>query len=166
MSLHRLLHHNVHPFAGPSSTTPEMFKPHHSGTPMIHPLASLIAAFVMLIATGCSEPSASPPKTAVSATAIQFTSTETATAKSALNLEGIITAGFTHIRSDGNRYVTGKGDIPNITPEVIPSRSSLEWVIGLPIQDDMSWVIIKSDESVIGFVSRPDDTFQPLRIRR
>ena len=51
---------------------------------MIHPLASLIAAFVMLIATGCSEPSASLPETAVSATAIQFTSTVTATAKSPL----------------------------------------------------------------------------------
>ena len=85
-----------------------------------------------------------------------------ATAKCPLNLEGIITAEFTHIRSDGNQYATGKGDMPNITPKVIPSRSSLEWVIGLPIQDDMFWVIVKSDESVIGFVSRPDDTFQPL----
>gem|GEM_PF-2379011 len=114
------------------------------------PLVPLITALFLLTAIGCTESAASPTETAIPAIATPSLSTVPEAAESLIDPGGIRAVGFTHIRSDGNRYATGKGDLPNTAPDVIPSGTKLAWVVGTAFMDEVTWVIVNSDGSVRG----------------
>ncbi|MFK7803208.1 MAG: hypothetical protein AB8G95_16360, partial [Anaerolineae bacterium] len=46
----------------------------------------------------------------------------------------------TNIRSDGNRFVSGNGNLPNIDPIDVELSGEPTWVVGLPFQDGALWV--------------------------
>lgn len=59
--------------------------------------------------------------------------------------------GYTHHRADGNRFVSGRGSLPDTTPIDIPLNGTPEWVIALPDGDASLWAVVLEDGSVQAF---------------
>ncbi|MEM8861338.1 MAG: VCBS repeat-containing protein, partial [Chloroflexota bacterium] len=59
--------------------------------------------------------------------------------------------GQTNIRQDGNRFVDGNGNIPNIDPLDIELEGEPTWVVGLPFEDGALWVVTLADGRVKAF---------------
>lgn len=50
--------------------------------------------------------------------------------------------GYTHQQPDGNRYLLGRGDVPNLLPLTLPLPGKPIWVVGAPYLDGVLWVAL------------------------
>ena len=75
-------------------------------------------------------------------------------------------AGFTHVRSDGNRYATGQADLPNTTPEILSIGGLPSWIVGIPYQGGVIWAFVFDDGSVSGRMSQPGQPTEGVAITR
>ncbi|NQW18814.1 MAG: hypothetical protein HQ478_15180 [Chloroflexi bacterium] len=125
------------------------------------PLAPSIASIFVLILIACGETAASPTETVVPATSIPPTQIITQSEP----VDATV-AGFTHVRTDGNRYATGQADLPNTTPDVIRTSAPPVWVVGVPYQGGVIWATVLSDGSVVGHVSQPGQALETKSISR
>ncbi len=60
-------------------------------------------------------------------------------------------AGYTHVRSDGNRLVGGSGRIPDVEPIRLPLPGRPVWVVAIPSGDGSAWAVALEDGRVLGF---------------
>lgn len=59
--------------------------------------------------------------------------------------------GYTHQRSDGNRFVEGKGTLPQATIIDIELDGTPEWVVAVPFGDASLWAVTLNDGRVQAF---------------
>jgi hypothetical protein len=60
-------------------------------------------------------------------------------------------AGYTHVRSDGNRLVGGLGRVPNVEPLRLQLPGRPVWVVAIPSGDGSAWAVVLEDGQVLGF---------------
>jgi hypothetical protein len=59
--------------------------------------------------------------------------------------------GYTHHNVGGNRFVTGLGRIPELTPLDIPLPGPASWVVAVPWGDGSLWAVILESGQALGF---------------
>ena len=62
-----------------------------------------------------------------------------------------IRLGYTYQRPDGNRYLLGRGSLPEAAPLHIPLRGRPKWLVAAPAGDASIWVAVLEDGSVQAF---------------
>ena len=62
-----------------------------------------------------------------------------------------IRLGYTYQRSDGNRYLPGRGGLPEVAPLHIPLGGRPIWLVAAPAGDASIWVAVLEDGSVQAF---------------
>lgn len=75
----------------------------------------------------------------------------TPTPSSTPSAEASVSYGFTYHRPDGNRFVSGRGDLPGIRPVDIPLAGEPNWVVAAPSGDTGIWVTALSDGRLQAF---------------
>ncbi len=70
---------------------------------------------------------------------------------------------YTHQQADGNRVVSGAGQLPNLTPMDIPLPAPALWVVAIPWEDGSLWVVTLADGQVLGFQVEAQG-WQPVEI--
>lgn len=60
-------------------------------------------------------------------------------------------AGYTYQQADGNRYVAGKGSLPQTPPLDIPLAGAPQWVAAAAVQEGSVWAVVLSDGRTQGF---------------
>ncbi len=64
--------------------------------------------------------------------------------------------GFTHLRRDGNRVVSGTGAFPEVSPVDVELDISPAWVVGLSISEEILWVVVGESGGVRGIRMQPE----------
>lgn len=59
--------------------------------------------------------------------------------------------GYTHKRPDGNRYLLGRGGLPEVQPLHIALQGRPKWIAAAPLDDASIWVAVLDDGSVQAF---------------
>lgn len=59
---------------------------------------------------------------------------------------------YTHQRPDGNRYLDGKGDLPNALPLDIPLDGTPRWLVAAPFENGSIWVAALEDGTTQAFL--------------
>ena len=62
-----------------------------------------------------------------------------------------IRLGYTYQRPDGNRYLPGRGSVPETAPLHIPLGGRPQWLVAAPAGDTSIWVAVLEDGSVQAF---------------
>jgi len=62
-----------------------------------------------------------------------------------------IRLGYTYQRPDGNRYLPGRGSLPEAAPLHIPLRGRPKWLVAAPAGDASIWVAVLEEGSVQAF---------------
>ena len=62
-----------------------------------------------------------------------------------------IRLGYTYQRPDGNRYLPGRGSVPETAPLHIPLGGRPQWLVAAPAGDASIWVAVLEDGSVQAF---------------
>lgn len=101
-------------------------------------------AAILLAACQTVEPGASIPE-AIPQITEQITSTLSVPVRAQKEL------GMTNVRPDGNRVVSGRGDLPALTPIDIPLNGRPVWVVAAPTASGALWVTTLEDGSVQAF---------------
>lgn len=65
--------------------------------------------------------------------------------------EAVRAYGYTYVRPDGNRTVTGNGDLPRSRPIDVELAGKPTWVTGVTIEGDTAWVVVLEDGRVQAF---------------
>jgi len=126
---------------------------------------SLATAFILpgvvamlLAACQAAEPGASIPTTAplvvppaVTMAVSQVTEEITSTLTTSVSAPVEMAAGMTNARPDGNRVVSGRGDLPALAPMDIPLNGTPVWVVAAPTSSGALWVATLDDGSVQAF---------------
>jgi endonuclease YncB( thermonuclease family) len=55
--------------------------------------------------------------------------------------------GYTHQRPDGNRLVTGKGNLPDVRPLDISLDGKPQWLVAVPMDEGSLWVAVLAEKS-------------------
>ena len=71
--------------------------------------------------------------------------------------------GFTYQQQDGNRFVAGKGQLPEVEPLDIPLGGIPIWLVAAPIREGSVWVAILDDGRAEAFYVT-SETVEPLPI--
>ena len=58
----------------------------------------------------------------------------------------------TNLQPDGNRIVTGIGNIPALTPQDIPLEGTPAWVMAVPMDDELLWAVVLEDGRTQAFL--------------
>ena len=58
----------------------------------------------------------------------------------------------TNLQPDGNRIVTGIGNIPALTPQDIPLEGTPAWVMAVPMDDELLWAAVLEDGRTQAFL--------------
>ncbi|GAB4157309.1 MAG: hypothetical protein Fur0021_26100 [Candidatus Promineifilaceae bacterium] len=67
-------------------------------------------------------------------------------------------AGYTYQQADGNRYVLGKGTLPQTPPRDIPLAGAPQWVAAAAVADGVVWAVVLTDGRTQGFYVRDGQT--------
>jgi hypothetical protein len=59
--------------------------------------------------------------------------------------------GYTQQQADGNRFVVGQGQIPDLEPLDIPLPGKPSWVVAVPWDSSSLWAVALEDGRVLGF---------------
>jgi len=120
--------------------------------------AMLAASLLIMISIGCGSTPAPLAQTSVSETRLPD--------RSSIAPIELLVAGFTHVRSDGNRYATGQADLPNTIPDMLSIGGLPSWVVGIPYQDGVLWAFVFDDGSVSGRMSQLGQPTEAVPITR
>ena len=108
--------------------------------------------------TGCSSPTSvlmpTPsmiPTETMSPTKGSEVASIIPTQKPTPSVEPKVFYGFTYHRPDGNRLVSGRGDLPGIQPMDIPLAGEPAWVVSAPSRDRSIWVVALGDGRLQAF---------------
>ena len=63
-------------------------------------------------------------------------------------MDGVESIGYTHVRSDGNRLIDGRGSFPDVTALDIPLQTNPLWLTGVVRGERVTWVVTGDDGSV------------------
>jgi hypothetical protein len=74
------------------------------------------------------------------------------------------THGFTYHRTDGNRFLQGKGSLPDIPFRDIRLHGKPVWIVALPFLGGSVWAVVLENGRVSGF-HISEDEIRPYRIR-
>lgn len=66
-------------------------------------------------------------------------------------IQETIVAGYTYLRSDGNRLVDGKGNFPSVPEFRLDLPGDPAWIAAVPSGDTSVWAVIMDDGQVVGF---------------
>jgi len=72
--------------------------------------------------------------------------------------------GFTYHRADGNRFLQGKGRLPNIPYQDIRLRGKPVWIVALPFLEGSIWAVVLENGQVRGFHVR-GEKIRPYRVK-
>lgn len=61
------------------------------------------------------------------------------------DLTGAMTFGYTHLRPDGNRYMEGKSELPNVRPIDRSLNGRPLWIAAAPTAEGSIWVVVLED---------------------
>ena len=71
--------------------------------------------------------------------------------------------GFTYQRQDGNRFVAGKGQLPEVEPVDIPLSGTPVWLVAAPMREGSVWVaVLDNGQAEAFYVS--GETMEPMPI--
>lgn len=69
----------------------------------------------------------------------------------ALSVSAPPAAGYTYQQADGNRYVLGKGHLPQTPPLDIPLAGTPQWVVAAAVHPGVVWAVVLADGRTQGF---------------
>jgi hypothetical protein len=67
-----------------------------------------------------------------------------------------INSGLTYQQPDGNRFVSGSGNLPSISAVDIPLPGIPSWIVGVPFQNGVIWTVALEDGSIACLLSNVD----------
>lgn len=126
-------------------------------------LFSLLAALCGLWAFVACRPTSEPPVLALPTETTMPQDTLPATALPILPVTAPSAAGYTYQQADGNRYVLGKGNLPQTPPLDIPLAGAPQWVAAAAVQEGTVWAVVLVDGRTQGFYVR-DGQATPLSL--
>ena len=114
--------------------------------------------------TPVSKPTASSTKTeTIPPVRRSATPSITPTQRSTPVVDPLVYFGFTYHRPDGNRLVSGRGDLPGVQPVDIPLAGEPKWVVAAPSGDMGIWVVALADGRLQAF-QESEDGYKELPI--
>ena len=72
--------------------------------------------------------------------------------------------GYTHVRSDGNRFAAGLGRLPEVPPLDIPLSGEPAWIVGAPLEEGSLWVAVLDTGAVQAFAVSSEGEVSPAAI--
>lgn len=121
-------------------------------------LFSLLAALCGLWAVVACRPADEPPVLVLPTETSMPEDTLPATALPILPVTAPSAAGYTYQQADGNRYVLGKGTLPQTPPRDIPLAGAPQWVAAAAVADGVVWAVVLTDGRTQGFYVRDGQT--------
>ena len=59
--------------------------------------------------------------------------------------------GYTHVQPDGNRFMSGRGSLPDTQPIDIPLSGKPRWVVGTATEQGALWIVVAEDDTAQAF---------------
>lgn len=116
-------------------------------------LSPVLFASLIVACSGGSSEGISTPLPTPEAT---LQANEEAPAEAPALIPETTVAGYTHVRSDGNRLVAGSGGLPDATPIRVRLPGRPVWLVAVPSGDGSAWAVVMDDGAVVGFRVAPD----------
>ncbi|MCA9939599.1 MAG: hypothetical protein KC418_13215, partial [Anaerolineales bacterium] len=135
---------------------------------------SLIGVLCCLVAIGC-RPAVEPSSTLLPPPEISMNPTRTPPDSSPtprptdmpvpfrLPVDAAPAAGFTYLRADGNRLVSGQGHLPRTLPLDIPLAGVPQWIAAAAYDRGVVWAVVLADGRTQAFYVR-ERVVQPIPI--
>lgn len=128
-------------------------------------LAALCGLWAFVACRPTSEPPvlALPTETTMPQDTLPAAALPTPAALPILPVTAPSAAGYTYQQADGNRYVLGKGHLPQTPPLDIPLAGAPQWVAAAAVQEGTVWAVVLVDGRTQGFYVR-DGQATPLSL--